>query len=188
MTERTDDKRLSKFLSLVLRHRPGQFGIELDSEGFTDADDLWGVVVRRYGDAYSRADFERVLTSPARDGKSRYELTEDGRARARYGHNRAVTAIQYELVTPPAVLYHGTPASVVDAIRRDGLTPQARQYVHMATTTERATSVGARHGKPVLLVVRAREAHAAGVGFYQADEEHYLAEAVPAAYITFPGE
>jgi putative RNA 2'-phosphotransferase len=182
-----DDKRLSKFLALVLRHRPDDFGVTLDADGFTDADALFAVVQTRFGEKVTRADFERVVTTPASDGKQRYELV-GGRVRARYGHNQRVTAVAYDPVTPPDVLYHGTPETALAAVRRDGLLPMKRQYVHMATTVERATSVASRHGTPVLLRVDAKAAHAAGVVFYQADDEHYLAAAVPAAFVVFPGD
>ncbi len=183
----TNDKRLSKFLALVLRHRPDAFGITLDADGFTDADMLFAVVHERFGVMVTHEAFVRVVTTPASDGKQRYELV-DGRVRARYGHNRRVTAVEYAPVTPPDVLYHGTPTSALDAIRREGLVPMNRQYVHMATTIDRATSVGARHGKPVLLRVDAKAAHAAGIVFYQADDEHYLAAEVPTGFVVFPTE
>ncbi|MEO0562826.1 MAG: RNA 2'-phosphotransferase [Chloroflexota bacterium] len=189
MTKRKPDgdKRLSKFLALMLRHEPDKFGINLDDDGFADAATVFDAIQKRYSAAYSYEDFVRVATTPAQDGKQRYEMDAAGaRVRARYGHNQRVTAVTYEQVEPPAVLYHGAPSHVIDAIRAEGLTAQARQYVHMATTTERAVSVGARHGKPVLLIVRAADAHADGVAFYRADDEHYLAAAVPPAYIDFP--
>ena len=183
----SDDKRLSKFLSLVLRHRPDDFDIALDSNGFTDADALFAVVKSKYKGKYSYEDVVRVTTTPAQDGKMRFELV-DGRIRARYGHNKRVEAIAYQPVTPPEILYHGTPQTAVAAIRREGLSAQQRQYVHMATTVERATSVGARHGKPILLKVRARVAHEAGVAFFQADDEHYLTQSLPPEFIIFPAD
>jgi putative RNA 2'-phosphotransferase len=183
----SDDKRLSKFLSLVLRHRPDEFDITLDTNGFTDVDALFAVVQSKYKNRYSYEDFVRVTTTPAQDGKMRFELI-DGRIRARYGHNKRVESIEYQSVVPPEILYHGTPQTAVAAIQREGLSAQQRQYVHMATTVERATSVGARHGKSVLLRVRAREAHEAGVVFFQADDEHYLTQSLPPEFIVFPAD
>ena len=34
------DKRLSKFLSLILRHKPETVGISLDEHGWADVDEL----------------------------------------------------------------------------------------------------------------------------------------------------
>lgn len=179
------DKKLSKFLSLVLRHRADEFGLVLDGEGFTDIGALYAVVQGRYNNAVTYDDLLRVVTTPGSDGKMRFELQGE-RVRARYGHNRRVAAVQYPPAVPPETLYHGTVTSALPAIRREGLTAQQRQYVHLATTTERAMSVGARHGSPVLLTIHARAAHDAGIVFYHPEDEHYLVEKLPPAYIIFP--
>lgn len=177
--------KLSKFMSMVLRHRAQEFGIELDKEGFTDVGALYEVVQKRYNNAYSYDDLIRVATTPGSDLKMRFELR-GMRIRARYGHNKRVQAVSYEPVEPPELLYHGTATDALDSIRKDGLQPRQRQYVHMATTTERALSVGARHGTPILLQVRALEAYHDGIVFYHPEDEHYLADHIPAKYLLIP--
>lgn len=181
----TTHTKLSKFLSMVLRHRAAEFDIELDAEGFTDIGAVYVVVQKRYGNTYTYDDLIRVVTTPGSDMKMRFELR-GYRVRARYGHNKRVSEVQYPPATPPALLYHGTVASALEDIRAEGLSAQARQYVHMATNTARALTVGARHGSPVLLTIRSGEAHAAGVVFYHPEDEHYLAEHIPAQFIDFP--
>jgi putative RNA 2'-phosphotransferase len=90
---------------------------------------------------------------------------------------------------PPPILYHGTSQRALAAIRREGLRPMGRQYVHLSPDPETATLVGARHDEqPVILTVRAAEAHAAGVVFHQADEAVYLAKHVPAEFIEMADE
>ncbi|MEM6284653.1 MAG: RNA 2'-phosphotransferase [Chloroflexota bacterium] len=177
----TTHTRLSKFISMVLRHRADEFGVKLDSEGYTDIGELYAVVQARY----SYDDLIRVVTTPGSDSKMRFELT-GYRVRARYGHNKRVQSVEYTPATPPEVLYHGTVAAALESIRDEGLTAQQRQYVHLSTTTERATSVGSRRGKPVLLAVRAKDAADSGVVFFHPEDEHYLAEHIPAEYIDFP--
>lgn len=177
--------KLSKFLSMVLRHRAHEFGLELDSEGYTDIGALYEVVQGRYKNAYTYDDMIRVLTTPGSDHKLRFELV-GYRVRARYGHNKAVTAIEYPPAVPPEQLYHGTVAAALDGIRKDGLQAQARQYVHLAVDVERALTVGGRRGTAVLLIVRAKAAHDAGFVFYQPDDEHFLVSEIPPAYIDFP--
>ncbi|MEL6152182.1 MAG: RNA 2'-phosphotransferase [Chloroflexota bacterium] len=181
----TTHTRLSKFISMVLRHRADEFGVNLDNEGYTDIGELYAVVQKRYNDAYSYDDLIRVVTTPGSDNKMRFELT-GYRVRARYGHNRRVQSVEYEPATPPEILYHGTVANALESIRDEGLTAQQRQYVHLSTTTERATSVGSRRGKPILLTVRAKEAADNGVVFFHPEDEHYLAEHIPVDYIDFP--
>ena len=40
MNNRKQFKKLSKFLSLILRHKPDTIGIKLDDSGWTDVDSL----------------------------------------------------------------------------------------------------------------------------------------------------
>ena len=45
MIDRRQATRLSKFLSLVLRHRPDDYGLEMDDRGSVDLNDLIDVLV-----------------------------------------------------------------------------------------------------------------------------------------------
>ena len=68
----------------------------------------------------------------------------------------------YEASTPPETLYHGTPERFVDSILAEGIEKRSRHHVHLSTTIETATQVGARRGRPVILEIRAGDMHAAG--------------------------
>ncbi len=62
-----------------------------------------------------------------------------------------------------------------------------RQYVHLSTDQDTARSVGQRRAEtPVILVVRAREAYAAGVQFYLGNEDIWLSDPVPPEFIERP--
>ena len=111
---------------------------------------------------------------------------QDGRIRAMYGHSKV--AVAYPAVEPPEKLYHGTTPEAVVFIRKEGLTSQKRQFVHLSTTVERASNVATRHGEPVLLVIRALEAHEAGHVFHHPEDQHYLVHSVPPEFIDFPDE
>lgn len=179
-----DLTRLSKFLSLLLRHQADQFGLELDAHGFVAVDEVWIQVTKRYPGRYQYSDLLKVVDGDA-TGKKRYELVH-GRIRALYGHS-AVRPITYEPVEPPALLYHGTSAQALTSIRAAGLQRQSRQYVHLTTRRDRATQVGSRHGgQTIILTVHAAEAYQSGVQFYHPETDHYLAEDIPAAFIDFP--
>ncbi|MGC9400771.1 MAG: RNA 2'-phosphotransferase [Anaerolineae bacterium] len=172
--------KLSKFLSLLLRHRPARFPIPLDDEGYADLSEIMTILKGLPNFRWAtRADVEAVVESPDR---RRFEIHDD-RIRALYGH----TAFRptYDAVEPPALLYHGTAPAALKAIRREGLRPMQRQYVHLATTRKTARSIALRHThEPVILVVDAARAHTDGVAFYHPTEEIYLCEHVPAEYIT----
>ncbi len=175
-------RKLSKFLSLLLRHRPARFPLALDAEGYAQLDEvlrlLNGLPNFRWA---TRADVEQVVEAP---GRRRFEIDEAGeRIRALYGH----TAFRptYKAVTPPPVLYHGTAPDAFEAIRREGLRSMARQYVHLAATPETARSIALRHtAEPILLRIDAACAHAEGLEFYHPVPEIYLCAALPPAYIA----
>ena len=87
---------------------------------------------------------------------------------------------------PPEILYHGTVDKALPAIRKQGLNGQKRQYVHLSTTTDRATDVAGRRGKPILLRIRAKVAHDAGIEFYHPEPKHFLVKTLPPEFIEFP--
>ncbi len=183
-TDRRRLVKLSKFLALILRHQPERFALELDDEGWASLPEvmeiLRGLPNFRWA---TRADVMALVEQGAGGDKRRFQV-EGKRIRARYGHSIAQPII-YEPCTPPPVLYHGTSPDALEAIRRDGLKPMGRQYVHLSPNTETAVRVGARHDKrPVILTVRAAEAHAAGVEFYQAGEAVYLVRYIPSEFLS----
>lgn len=144
---------LSKLLSFVLRHNPDEVGLALEGGGWVDVDDLLAALAGR-GRSHTRADLKRAAQL---GGKGRFSFDESGeRFRANYGHSLPV---QLELTPqePPIRLYHGTARRFVQQIERQGLRPQGRQYVHLSAQSSAAQAVGQRHGRPVVLVVRAGE-------------------------------
>ena len=175
--------KLSKFLALILRHQPERFGLTLDEEGWASLPEVMEVLRGLPNFRWAtRADVMEIVELGSGDGKRRFEV-EGNRIRARYGHSIART-VRYEPCTPPSRLYHGTSPEAAEVILREGLKPMGRQYVHLSADPETAARVGARHAPhPIVLAVRADEAHAAGVRFYQADEAVYLAEPIPARFL-----
>jgi putative RNA 2'-phosphotransferase len=178
--------KLSKFLALILRHQPERFALELDEEGWTPLSEvieiLKGLPNFRWA---NRSDVMEVVEEGTGDGKKRFEV-EDGRIRALYGHSFD-RPIQYEPAPPPARLYHGSSPDALAAIEREGLKPMGRQYVHLSPDRETAIKVGSRHGaRPVVITVRAAEAHDAGIEFYHPEEAVYLARRVPPRFLELP--
>ncbi len=168
---------LSKRLAHALRHDPGKYGLTLDAEGWAALPDVLAAL------RVSRADVDAVL---ALAGKRRFEVSGE-RVRARYGHSVAERVAHPEAV-PPDVLFHGTSAATVPAIRAGGLKPMGRQRVHLSADRETAVAVGRRRRGPVaVLVVDARAAYAAGVRFNDSGDGVWLAEPVPAAFVRDDG-
>ncbi len=166
----------SKFLSFVLRHEPQAIGLTLDSEGWADVDALIGAAAQ-HGRALDWALIEQVV---ATSEKKRFALSADGACiRAVQGHSTSSVAISFAEKVPPAVLYHGTAQRFLESIRKEGLKPGARQYVHLSEDVNTATAVGQRYGKPVVLTVDAKAMHVQGFKFFQAENGVWLTAGVP---------
>lgn len=174
--------RISKFLSLVLRHRPETVGLELSPEGWVDVEKLLAAC-RDHGHTLSRSVLQQVV---ATNDKQRFSFSPDGRRiRANQGHS-VVVDLGLAPVAPPERLYHGTVPRFLDAIRREGLVRGNRQHVHLSADRQTADKVGRRRGRPVILVVEAGRMHGDGQKFYRSDNGVWLVDAVPPQYLHFP--
>ena len=171
----------SKFLAYVLRHDPAAIGLALQEGGWVRIDELLAGAAR-HGRNLDAALIDRVLAAP---GKQRYE-TRDGLIRASQGHSVRVD-LGLEPCQPPPVLYHGTVERFLDSIFADGLRPGARTHVHLSATPETAATVGARRGRPVVLLVDSAAMGADGHEFFQAANGVWLTGYVPHAFITRAG-
>jgi putative RNA 2'-phosphotransferase len=177
-----EQKRKSKFLSLVLRHRPEQIGIELDEGGWVEVDLLLDRL-KRHGKNWTREQLETVVRE---NDKQRFIFDDsETRIRANQGHSIDVK-LDYESAEPPETLLHGTPEKFVSAIRKSGLKKMRRHHVHLHADETIASAVGQRRGKAVVLRIRAGEMHSAGHEFFVTPNQVWLVESVPAQYIDFP--
>lgn len=170
----------SKFLSYVLRHEPHAIGLTLDSEGWASIESLMDGASQQ-GHTLSRELIEQVV---ATSDKKRFELSADGRRiRAVQGHSTRSVSRTFEPKRPPDTLFHGTASRFVDSIRREGLNPGSRHYVHLSSDPQTAQAVGQRYGSPVVLVVDAGRMHAQGHVFHQAENGVWLTDAVPPQFL-----
>lgn len=138
------------------------------------------------GGSWSELSRDRIEAMMAAADKQRYEL-EGGRIRAVYGHSLPGRLARLP-AAPPVLLYHGTPPRAATRILEEGLKPMGRQYVHLSVDRETAGEVGRRRDPaPVILRVASAAAHDAGVVFYAGNDRVWLADFVPAAYISAAG-
>ncbi|MFI9556398.1 RNA 2'-phosphotransferase [Nonomuraea endophytica] len=172
--------RVSKYLSKHLRHEPGRIGLELDPNGWTDVGTFLAAAAA-HNFPITREELDKAV---AQNDKRRFTV-EDGRIRANQGHSVPVD-LDLPVATPPEVLFHGTVAQVLPAIRAEGLRPMNRHHVHLSPDRETARRVGARRGRPVILVVDAAAMHASGHDFHLTANGVWLAATVPPVYIRFP--
>ncbi|HEX4450535.1 MAG TPA: RNA 2'-phosphotransferase [Kofleriaceae bacterium] len=174
----------SKLISLILRHEPTKFGVELDRAGWTSVESLLAALAT-HGHAITRTELDQIVVT---SDKQRFALSPDGaRIRANQGHSIDVE-LELAPATPPAVLYHGTVDRFVASIRAHGLVKGERHHVHMSADVETATAVGGRRGKPVVLVVDAAKMLADGHAFFRSQNGVWLVDHVPAPYLAVHAE
>ncbi len=169
----------SKFIALILRHKPEAIGITLDEHGWANVDELINGIARQQ--PFDMAMLEKIV---ATDEKQRYSFNEDKTLiRANQGHSIPVD-VELEEKEPPAILYHGTGIKYKASIEKEGLIPKSRLYVHLSADKETALKVGRRHGSPVVFTVNAARMHKDGYKFYISKNGVWLTETVPAKYLT----
>lgn len=174
------DTALSKFLSYVLRHKPDAIHLSLDKSGWASVDEL----VAKAEASGVRCHREDLLRVARHDSKQRFTLSEDlAHIRAAQGHSIPID-LGLTPSQPPDLLYHGTSTKVLEAILRDGLKQNARQFVHLSTNEELAKTVGQRHGPPIVLTIAALEMFVSGFEFFRADNGVWLTKHVPREFVT----
>lgn len=172
-------KNTSKYLSLILRHRPEIIGITLDEHGWAEVDELIYGVSRTH--PLTMETLEQIVRE---DEKQRYSFNEDKTLiRANQGHSIPVD-VDLEEVEPPEVLYHGTGQKSTASIDKQGLLRMSRLYVHLSADYDTARKVGQRHGKPVVYRVHSGEMHTDGFQFYRSVNGVWLTKAVPPRYLA----
>ncbi|WP_073130052.1 RNA 2'-phosphotransferase [Palleronia salina] len=173
--------RKSKFLSLILRHKPEEVGLTLDPAGWVPIDRLLRAM-KAHGRPMSR---EELIDLIEGSEKKRFSISADGKLiRAAQGHSIDID-LGLTPREPPINLYHGTARHNLDGIFAAGLQPMRRRQVHLSVAPADAEAVGRRHGKPVVLRLAALSMHEEGHVFSRADNGVWLVDAVPPQFIGF---
>ena len=171
-------ERLSRFLTFLLRHKPKEYPLAIDDEGFAPWQAVVDLVQERFYDVTEGQ--MRALIAGAE--KKRFEIRGD-KVRATYGHSFPVD-LGGTVSEPPAQLYFGAARDLAQSMLRRGLEPRDRQYVHLSVTAAEAESVARRHDPaPSVLIIDALAAHAEGVRFYESGPL-FLVEQVPAKFLS----
>lgn len=172
--------KTSKFLSLVLRHKPETIQIQLDENGWVSVNEL----IEKLNNYGKEIDFKTIEYVVETNSKKRFAFNEDkSKIRASQGHSLQID-LNYEPINPPELLYHGTSKKFVDSILKSGIEKRNRQHVHLSSDIETALKVGQRHGKPVILKIQTEKMNKNGHKFYLSDNNVWLTDYVPIEYIT----
>ena len=177
-----DEKRktkISKFLSLILRHKPEIVGLELDENGWADVKNLLEKSAAN-GNSFTRQELEEVVET---NDKKRFAFNDaKTRIRASQGHSIEVE-IEFDEKTPPEILYHGTAEKNVGAILQNGLQKMQRHHVHLSADKETARAVGTRYGKPVIFKIETEKMLAENFKFYISANGVWLVAEVPSEFL-----
>lgn len=168
----------SRYMSLILRHKPEVIGITLDEHGWADVNKLIEGIAKTK--MFNMNILEEIVRT---DNKQRYSFNADKtKIRANQGHSVPVD-VELEQKIPPDYLWHGTGQKYVLSIDKQGLLPQSRLYVHLSSDEKTAITVGSRHGIPVIYKVHSREMAEQGYEFYCSVNGVWLTKEVPVKYL-----
>lgn len=171
-------KDISKYMSLILRHKPETIGISLDEHGWANVEELIAGIAKN--NEFNMEILEEIVRT---DEKQRYSFNDDKTLiRANQGHSILVD-VELEEKEPPEILWHGTGEKFVVAIDAEGLISKSRLYVHLSKDEDTAIKVGARHGKPVIYNVLAKQMYEDGYKFYLSVNGVWLTKDVPVKYL-----
>lgn len=176
----TEKKKISKFLSLILRHQPETINLVLDENGWADVNELIAKSARNkiY---FTSEELDEVVET---NNKKRFAFNEDKtKIRANQGHSIDVD-LALKAQQPPEFLYHGTAEINLSSILEKGIEKRSRQHVHLSGDKETAAKVGMRHGKPVILTIRTGFMFQEGIEFYLSENGVWLTDFVDAKYIS----
>ncbi|MEG0761400.1 RNA 2'-phosphotransferase [Chryseobacterium sp.] len=173
-------KKISKFLSYILRHHPELIDLNLDEKGWANVNEI----IAKSATDNQGFTFEELNEIVETNDKKRFVFNEDKtRIRANQGHSIGID-LNLKPQQPPELLYHGTAQANVDSILKNGIEKRSRQHVHLSLDIETATKVGMRHGKPIILTISTGKMFEDGILFYLSENNVWLTDFVNPCYIT----
>jgi putative RNA 2'-phosphotransferase len=180
---------LSKFISLVLRHKPETIGLELDKNGWAVVSELIEKINSHNSKLISLNEggftFHDLKFIVDNNDKKRFIFSEDfTKIRANQGHSIDVD-LELKSIQPPQYLYHGTAETNKDSILKNGINKGKRQHVHLSTDINTAIKVGGRHGKPITFRISSKEMFVNGIKFFKSENDVWLTDFIDPKYIKF---
>jgi len=174
-----DLTHVSKFLSYVLRHHPESIGLDISDSGWVETEKL----IQKANQTDIDLNFPRLTNIVRNSSKKRFAFNHDkSKIRANYGHS---IDVDLDLVSqsPPEKLFHGTADRFLDSIKKQGLTPQNRNFVHLSINKTAAQKIGQRHGDPVILEINSYHMDRKGWRFYTSGKDIWLVKKVQPKFI-----
>lgn len=176
------EKEISQYLSFILRHRPEEIGLELNSEGWGN---IFELIEKSQPINNTKLTLEIIQTIAKNSDKKRFQISDDGlNIRAIQGHSNVKIQRKFTEKSPPEFLYHGTATRFLESIKKHGLVPKDRQYVHLTEDKQIAESVGTRYGKIKILKIHTSKMYNEGFKFFLTENGIWLINHVPNRFIS----
>lgn len=173
---------LSRFISLVLRHKSEAAKVRIEDNGWTNTKTLIDNINEFTKYNITMELLEKIVKE---DDKGRYSFNEDkSQIRANQGHSIDVN-MKFDEILPPEFLYHGTADKYIYNISKEGIKKRTRNFVHLSKDLDTAIKVGSRHGDCRVLKIRALDMYKDNYKFFISENGVYLTEYIPVKYIKF---
>ena len=174
------EQKISRFLTLVLRHDPAAIGLTLDAHGWAKNDDLLRCL-QQHGQNLTLEGLQNIVNGSP---QQRFSFSDDGsQVRASQGHSVDI-GLKLSPQIPPQFLYHGTATRFMEFIEREGLKKMTRQHVHLSAKPRTAHESGNRHRQPIILEISAETMSHHGLKFFLSENGVWLTDSVPPDYLN----
>jgi putative RNA 2'-phosphotransferase len=174
-------KRLSKLISYMLGHKPAEFGLVPDRDGFVKIKEFLKAVCEEEGLGYIRKshidEILMTLPHPPVEIKDNYIRATHRDKLPQYNSTQTLPKLLYTCVRRKAYPF------VLDK----GIFPMGYNRVVLSSVPEMAERMGKRKDRtPILLTVQTRKSLEKGTLFYEAGDTLYLADAIQTGCFTGP--
>lgn len=181
MAQQRSSKQLAKLISYILGHKPDEFGLVLDQDGFVKVKELLKAITEEKDWKYVRRSHidEIFITMPNPPLEVKDNFI---RAKKRDALPKPTPAQNL-----PKLLYTWVRRKAYPVVLDKGIYPTSYSHVILSSNREIAERIGKRIDQlPVLLTIRVKKSVDDGVVFYRAGDSIYLAEFIPAGCYTGP--
>ncbi len=180
--------RLSRFLTLILRHNPDLLQLNIDSEGWTSTtiESIADVISKKEGlNWVTTASIEKIVET---DEKGRYQM-KNSHIRATYGHSIKVNPLESpdSVENLPDTLFYGANDYELNDLLKLGIIPGNQDrgnFLHLSIRKNDALNVARYHySQPRIIKIAVRLAHASGVRFKKVSPFIVLTDEVPSQFL-----
>lgn len=174
---------LSRLMNYILGTKPDEFGLVPDNEGYVSLKELLKAIHEEPGMGYVRESHLREVLVHDRDGPLEIEGKKIRSTRRTF----PLAMKERAIFTTPKILFKGVKRKAYPFVFKKGLLPGSGDYVVLTTSRDFASRIARRADQnPVILEVRARAAHERGIAFHPFGDNLFVADAVPAQFISGP--